>query len=311
MTDQASRRRRISIVRNLVEWKRQQEVAKQRVFADFMRGVARKRHPPRRAMAPVAEDFRLAFAECAVAHVAAAGEVGLQSRSYICAGRSSMFYDTAKNDHGLPHNPFKACVVPRPIAWVSTLSHDGIVNLAPFSMFNQLGYDPPIVCFSGSCRPGTGQRKDSVTNAEETGEFVVNMATYALREQVSASARFVPPEVDEFEIAGVTKLPCRMIKPPRVAESPVNMECVYHSTLTVPANRRDTIHRVVIGRVVGIHIREDAMTDGRLDIAKIRPLARLGYTDYTSVTEVFSMTVQGTAAGQIGEAIAEKRKMAV
>lgn len=223
-----------------------------------------------------------------------------------------MFYDTAKNDHGLPFNPFKACVVPRPIAWVSTLSHDGIVNLAPFSMFNQLGYDPPIVCFSGSCRPGTGQRKDSVTNAEETGEFVVNMATYALREQVSASARFVPPDVDEFEIAGVTKLPSRMVKPPCVAESPVNMECVYHSTLTIPANRRDTIHRVVIGRVVGIHIRDDALTaDGRLDIASIRPLARLGYTDYTSVTEVFSMKPQGTAAGQIGEAVAERRKVAV
>jgi flavin reductase (DIM6/NTAB) family NADH-FMN oxidoreductase RutF len=168
------------------------------------------------------------------------------------------------------------------------------------------------VCFSGSCRPGTGQRKDSVTNAEETGEFVVNMATYALREQVSASARFVPPDVDEFEIAGVTKLPSRMVRPPRVAESPVNMECVYHSTLTIPANRRDTIHRVVIGRVVGIHIRDDALTaDGRLDIANIRPLARLGYTDYTSVTEVFSMKPQGTAAGQIGEAVAERSKVAV
>jgi flavin reductase (DIM6/NTAB) family NADH-FMN oxidoreductase RutF len=223
----------------------------------------------------------------------------------------TMFYDTAKNDHGLPYNPFKACVVPRPIAWVSTISHDGIVNLAPFSMYNQLSYDPPIVCFSGSCRPGTGQRKDSVTNAEETGEFVVNMATYELREKVSASAQFVPPDVDEFEIAGVTKVPSRMIKPPRVAESPVSMECVYHSTLTVPANRRDTIHRVVIGRVVGIHIRDDVLTERRLDIAKIRPLARLGYTDYTSVTEVFSMKVQGTAAGQIGEAVAERRKMAV
>src|SRR3954468_21386334 len=82
-----------------------------------------------------------------------------------------VFYETAKNDHGLPFNPFKSCVVPRPIAWVSSMSHDGVVNLAPFSMFNQLAYDPPIVCFSGSCRPGTGQAKDSVTNAEETGEF--------------------------------------------------------------------------------------------------------------------------------------------
>jgi flavin reductase (DIM6/NTAB) family NADH-FMN oxidoreductase RutF len=233
------------------------------------------------------------------------------TRSFIRRkGIPAMFYDTAKNDHGLPYNPFKACVVPRPIAWVSTLSHDGIVNLAPFSMYNQLGYDPPFVCFSGSCRPTTGQAKDSVTNAEETGEFVVNMATYGLRERVSASAQFVPPEVDEFDIAGVTKLPCRMIRPPRVAESPVNMECVYYSTLTLPANRRDTVHRVVIGRVVGIHIADDALTaEGRLDIAKIRPLARLGYTDYTSVTDVFSMKPQGTAAGQIGEAVAERKKL--
>ena len=222
-----------------------------------------------------------------------------------------MFYSTRSNNHGLPFNPFKSCVIPRPIGWISTMSHDGIVNLAPFSMFNQLGYDPPLVFFSGSNRPETGQRKDSVTNAEETGEFVVNMATYAMREQVSASARFVAPDVDEFELAGVTKLPSHMVKPPRVAESPVNMECVYHSTLTIPANRRDTIHRVVIGRVVGIHIRDDALTaDGRLDIANIRPLARLGYTDYTSVTEVFSMKAQGTAAGQIGEAVAERRRIA-
>jgi flavin reductase (DIM6/NTAB) family NADH-FMN oxidoreductase RutF len=221
-----------------------------------------------------------------------------------------MFYDTAKNDHGLPYNPFKACVVPRPIAWVSTLSHDGIVNLAPFSMYNQLGYDPPFVCFSGSCRPANGQIKDSVTNAEETGEFVVNMATYALREQVSITARFVPPDVDEFEIAGLTKAPCQMIKPPRVAESPVNMECVYHSTLTLPANRRETVHRVVIGRVVGIHIADGALTaNGRLDVETIRPLARLGYTDYSSVIEVFSMTPEGTAAGQIGEAVAAKKKL--
>ncbi len=222
-----------------------------------------------------------------------------------------MFYDTAKNDHGLPYNPFKSCVVPRPIAWVSSISHDGIVNLAPFSMFNQLGYDPPIVCFSGSCRPGTGHIKDSVTNAEETGEFVVNMATYDLREKVAASAKFVPPDVDEFEIAGVTKAASRMVKPPRVLELPVNMECVYHSTLTIPANRRDTIHRVVIGRVVGIHIRDDVLTDGKIDIAKIRPLARLGYTDYTSVTEVFSMKPPGGAAGMVGEAVAERRKVAV
>jgi flavin reductase (DIM6/NTAB) family NADH-FMN oxidoreductase RutF len=216
-----------------------------------------------------------------------------------------VFYATGKNDHGLPFNPFKACVVPRPIGWVSTLSHDGIVNLAPFSMFNQLGYDPPLVFFSGANPPGTGQRKDSVTNAEETGQFVVNMATYGLREKVSLTAQFVDPEVDEFELAGLTKLPSILVEPPRVAESPVHLECVYHSTLTLPAHRRATIHHVVIGEVVGIHIQDDVIgPDGRLDIARIRPLARLGYMDYTSVTEVFTMKAQGSAAAQTGEAVA-------
>ncbi len=223
-----------------------------------------------------------------------------------------MFYETAENDHGLAFNPFKSCVVPRPIGWVSTVSHDGIVNLAPFSMFNQLGYDPPIVMFSGSCRPGTGQHKDSVTNAEETGEFVVSMATWELRDQVAATSRFVAPEIDEFELAGLTKAPSRMVTPPGVAESPVHLECRYHSTMTLPANRRESVHRVVVGQVVGIHIRDDVLTDdGKLDILKIRPLARLGYLDYTSIVEVFAMEPQASAAGMIGEAVAARDKAAV
>lgn len=220
-----------------------------------------------------------------------------------------MFYETAKNNHGLPYNPFKACVVPRPIGWISTLSHDGIVNLAPFSMFNQLNYDPPIVFFSGANRPGTGQRKDSVTNAEETGEFVVSMATYDLREKVSMTAQFVDPDVDEFELAGLTKADSKLVKPPRVAESPIHLECKYHSTLTLPSNQRHSLHHVVIGEVVAIHISDDVIVDGKIDIRKVRPLARLGYTDYTSVTEVFSMKVMGNVAGQIGEAVAAREKV--
>jgi flavin reductase (DIM6/NTAB) family NADH-FMN oxidoreductase RutF len=217
-----------------------------------------------------------------------------------------MFYDTSKNDHGLPYNPFKSCVVPRPVGWVSTVSHDGIVNLAPFSMFNQLNYDPPFVCFSGANRPGTGTRKDSVINAEETGEFVVNMATYDLREKVSTTAQFVNPDIDEFELAGLTKVTSRLVRPPRVAESPIHLECKYHGTWTLPANRRHSLHHVVVGEVVGIHIRDDVIgEDGKIDILKVRPLARLGYMDYTSVTEVFTMKVQGSAAGQIGEAVAK------
>jgi flavin reductase (DIM6/NTAB) family NADH-FMN oxidoreductase RutF len=223
-------------------------------------------------------------------------------------GGRIVFYETAKNNHGLPFNPFKSCVVPRPIGWISTLSHDGIVNLAPFSMFNQLNYDPPFVCFSGSNRPGTGQRKDSVTNAEETGEFVVNMATYDLREQINVTSQFVDPVVDEFDLAGLSKLPSKLVRPPRVGESPIHLECRYHGTWTLPSNRRHSTHHVVIGEVIGIHIRDDVIgVDGKIDIKKVRPLARLGYMDYTSVTEVFTMKAKANAASQIGEAVAKEK----
>jgi flavin reductase (DIM6/NTAB) family NADH-FMN oxidoreductase RutF len=113
-----------------------------------------------------------------------------------------MFYEPDKDDHGLPFNPYKSIVVPRPIGWVSTVSRDGIVNLAPYSQFNNLGYDPPYVMFSANSFPDTGRRKDSVKNATDTGEFVVNMATYELREAVNITSQFVAPEIAEAVLAG-------------------------------------------------------------------------------------------------------------
>lgn len=216
-----------------------------------------------------------------------------------------MFYDTLKNDHGLPYNPFKACVVPRPIGWVSTLSHDGVPNLAPFSIFNQIAFDPPFVFFAGNSHASTGKRKDSVVNAEETGEFVVNMATYDLREAVRLSSTAFDEGVDEFEVCGLTKLPSNYVKPFRVAESPVQMECRYHQTLTLPSNRRDNVHRMVVGMVVGIHIDDRVIdSEGKVDILKIRPLSRVGYLDYTSVTDIFPMAPLSDSAALAGEAVA-------
>jgi len=218
-----------------------------------------------------------------------------------------MFYEPRYNDHGLPYNPFKACVVPRPIGWITTLSHDNIVNLAPFSCSNQLGYDPPFVFFSGSGAPGEEgaepRRKHSVVNAENSGEFVFNMATYGLREKVKLSSSHVPPEVDEMDLCGLTKVPATLVRPPLVGESPVSMECKHHCTLTLPANDPKTVHHVVIGQVIGIHIDDEFITDGRVDWLKIQPLARMGYSDYTYVNEVFTMKPPGgeSAAGQIGE----------
>jgi len=204
-----------------------------------------------------------------------------------------MQYDPDKNDHGLPHNPFKSCVVPRPIGWISTLSADGVHNLAPFSQFQNLTFDPPYVMFAAN-ENTVGRRKDTVVNAEQTGEFVYNMATYDLRDAVNRSAAEVPPEVDEFDLAGVTKAPSTKIRAARVAESPVQFECLYHQTIRLPGKGPMGSVDIVIGRVVQIHIKEEVITpDGRLDILKMRPLARLGYYDYTSVDSVFELVIPG------------------
>ena len=202
-----------------------------------------------------------------------------------------MYYDPNRNDHGLPHNPFKSCVVPRPIGWISTISSDGVHNLAPYSQFQNLTFDPPYVMFAAN-QSTRGRRKDTVVNIEQTGEFVYNMATYDLREAVNRSAAEVPPEVDEFELAGVTKAPSVRVKPCRVAESPVQFECLYHQTLRLPGNGPMGTVDVVIGRVILVHIKDDVIgPDGRLDVLRIRPLARLGYYDYTTVESVFEMVI--------------------
>lgn len=205
-----------------------------------------------------------------------------------------MFYEPDKDDHGLPFNPYKSIVVPRPIGWISTISHDGVVNLAPYSQFNNLGYDPPYVMFSANSFPESGRRKDSVKNATDTGEFVVNMATYELREAINITSQFLPPEIDEAALAGLEMVPCRLVKAPRVAASPVHLECTLHCSLALPGNALDQVHHVVIGRVVGVHIRDDVVTpEGKVDVLKIRPLARLGYFDYTTVDTVFTIPPSG------------------
>lgn len=201
-----------------------------------------------------------------------------------------MFYDPQKNDHGLPHNPYKACVVPRPIGWISTVGVDHRVNLAPFSQFNNLGYDPPYVMFSAGGHEIENRRKDTVENVDATGEFVFNMATYALRDAVNLTGQTIDPDVDEMAAAGLTPAPSHFIAPPRVAESPVHFECRLHDILVLPGRTNATTNHVVIGRVVGIHIDDDVITaDGKVDLQAIRPIARLGYMDYAIVDTIFEM----------------------
>ena len=204
-----------------------------------------------------------------------------------------MFYETINNDHGLPYNPFKSCIVPRPIGWISTISLDGVPNLAPYSQFQNLSFDPPYVMFAANQKTD-GSRKDSVVNAEQSGEFVHNMVTYELREAVNISAQEVPPDVDEFELAGVTKAPSKMVKPYRIEESPVQFECRYYQTVRLPGKGTMGSVDIVIGQVIGIHIKDEFIRrDGRLDILKIRPIGRLGYYDYTCVESVFEMVIPG------------------
>lgn len=202
-----------------------------------------------------------------------------------------MFYETKKNDHGLPYDPFKSCVVPRPIGWISTIGPDDVPNLAPYSQFQNLTFDPPYVMFSSNQKIDR-TRKDSVINSEQTEEFVYNMATYELREAVNISAQQVPPDIDEFELAKLTKEPSRLVKPFRVGESPVQFECRYHQTLRLPGKGPMGTVDVVIGEVLGIHIKDTFITpEGKLDILKIRPIARLGYYDYTCIESIFEMDI--------------------
>jgi flavin reductase (DIM6/NTAB) family NADH-FMN oxidoreductase RutF len=204
-----------------------------------------------------------------------------------------MYYETDKNDHGLRYNPLKACVVPRPIGWLTTMSAAGAVNLAPFSFFNVLSYDPPFVMFSAGGHEEDGGRKDSVLNVEATGEFVYNMATWAQRDQMNQTALIVERSRDEMAATGLDPLPSRLVRPPRVKGSPVHFECRLHQIVTLPGHKPSSEHHVVIGRVVAVHIDDAALTaDGLVDVLKIRPIARLGYKDYTSVESVFQMEKQ-------------------
>ncbi len=191
----------------------------------------------------------------------------------------------------LPYSPFKSCTVPRPIGWLSTVSADGLHNLAPYSQWQNLTFDPPMVMFAANQYPD-GRRKDTVVNAETTGWFVWNMATYALREAVNLSAMAVGPEEDEFDTAGVTKAACLQAPGARVAESPCHFECRYLSTHRLPGDSNVGWVDVVFGRVEQIHVDDSVIRpDGRLDIAKIEPIARMGYYDYTCVRDVFEMRI--------------------
>lgn len=194
-----------------------------------------------------------------------------------------MFYEAKRTAHGLPNDPFKALVAPRPIAWVSTLSASGTANLAPHSYFNAMADDPYYVVF------GSTGRKDTLRNVEKTGEFAINLATWNLREAMNTSSARVGPDVDEFELAKLAKAECRLIKPPRVAASPACFECKVFQIVPLPGDAGPPENFAVIGRVVGIHIDERYINDGRVDTAAMKLIARMGYSEYATVNEAWRM----------------------
>ena len=213
-----------------------------------------------------------------------------------------MFYATDKNDHGLPHDPFKAIVAPRPIGWISAMSAKGEINLAPYSYFNGVSSRPPLVMFSSE------GRKDALAFVEETREFVCNLATWDLREAMNQTSAPFPRGVNEMEMAGLKAAPCRLVRPPRVADAPCAMECKWLQTVHLAdVEGRPLDSHLVIGQVVGIHIDDRFIRNGLLDTAAMKPIARCGYHDYAVVERVFAMTRPTTIAAASPAAVAGRR----
>ncbi len=200
-----------------------------------------------------------------------------------------MFYEPGQHrSAGLPHDPFKAIVAPRPIGWLSTLSADGAGNLAPYSFFNAVASNPPVLVFGAGCR-GDGTPKDSQVNIEDTGEFVHNVVTAAQREVMNETSISLPHGESELIHAGIEGLASVKVRPLRVKGAPIHLECRYLQTVELPCSSPTERNWAIFGEVVGVHIDESVLVDGRVDVTRFEPVARLGYLDYTWVSDVFSM----------------------
>jgi flavin reductase (DIM6/NTAB) family NADH-FMN oxidoreductase RutF len=204
-----------------------------------------------------------------------------------------MFYSTEGTERPLSPDPFKNLIVPRPIGWISSVDSDGLVNLAPYSFFNAIAERPPMIGFASNGSKKDRPYKDSRANIEETGEFVFNLATWDTRRQLNMTSDTYPADVDEFKQAGLTPTPSSLVRPPRVAESPVHLECRYFATVDLPSDDPGEPNAFIIGRVIGIHIDDSLIKDGRVDIVAARPIARLGYSLYSIVDNSFPMRRPG------------------
>jgi flavin reductase (DIM6/NTAB) family NADH-FMN oxidoreductase RutF len=197
-----------------------------------------------------------------------------------------IFFEPKQRDRSLmPHDPFKGMIVPRPIGWISTMSRSGETNLAPYSYFNAFCSWPQIVGFSSE------GEKDSQAFALERGEFVWSMATWPLRQQMNATSAGLPRGASEFAHAGLETAPSRLVAPPRVAASPAALECRVTQKLVLrDLDGNEGARILVFGQVVGIHLDESLLKNGRFDAVAAQPIARCGYDEYTVIDRVFSLT---------------------
>ena len=201
-----------------------------------------------------------------------------------------MFYKVGTHkEHGFRHDPFKAFISPRPIGWISTLSEQGDSNLAPYSFFNAVSSDPPVVFFAGGSKRGIGGPKDSQRNAETTGEFVCSIVSHAQREQMNITSLHLPHGKDEMPEAGLEGEPSVIVKPLRVKGAPVHLECKYLKSIQTPCWSENQENWVVFGEVLGIHVDESIIKNGHVDVTLYQPVSRLGYMDYATVSEIYTM----------------------
>jgi flavin reductase (DIM6/NTAB) family NADH-FMN oxidoreductase RutF len=191
-----------------------------------------------------------------------------------------MFYATDKNEHGLRFNPFKALVVPRPVGWISTLSENGTPNLAPFSFFNAISDNPPMIMFS------VGGSNDTLKNIEATKQCTCSFASKSLIDAMNMSSAGVDGSVSEFSLAGIESAESEMVKPARVAASPAALECRHWKSIELPPRANGSAgYTMVIAEVVGVYIDDAFIKDGILDTAAMKPISRLGYMDYAVIDE--------------------------
>ena len=203
------------------------------------------------------------------------------------------FLPGTHKDHGLTYSPLKALISPRPIGWISSLSASGVANLSPYSFFNAIAELPPMVMFISAPdmrEANRGGQKDSLANILETHEFGVNIVGSEQAEQMVKSSQDVTADIDEFDHTSLGKKEAEKISAPLVAGAPAHLECVYYDHITLPDNGRGNHSVMVMGTIVGIHIDEAIIADGRVDVSRYTPVARLGYKDYTAVRDLFEMT---------------------